>query len=360
MAVPYSNAEQTDMILVLGYCDMNCRESVRVYRERFPNRRLPNRQTFANIERRLRENGQFAPINVNRGRPPVRNVDIENRVLDCVEENPGTSTRNISRQLVVPKSTVNRVLRRQLLHPYHIQKVQDILPFDPEARLSFCHIIRQLRHNDVNFHQKILFTDESCFTRNGITNIRNDHHYADENPHATKVAHHQHQFKINVWMGIISDNLIGPIEMPERLNGDNYLEFLRTIPELLEDVPLELRRSMWFMHDGAPPHFALNVRAFLNRHYPNRWIGRGEDAPIKWPARSPDLTPCDFFVWGTLKTNVYKTPVATRAELWRRIVHETNLLKNNREMLGRVNFNFMKRVNACVRENGEQFQHLLG
>ena len=26
---------------------------------------------------------------------------------------------------------------------------------------------------------------------------------------------------------------------------------------------------------------------------------------IGWPARSPDLNPCDFFLWGYLKSKVY-------------------------------------------------------
>ena len=33
--------------------------------------------------------------------------------------------------------------------------------------------------------------------------------------------------------------------------------------------------------------------------YPNRWFGRG--GPISWPARSPDMTPLDFYLWGHLK-----------------------------------------------------------
>ena len=40
----------------------------------------------------------------------------------------------------------------------------------------------------------------------------------------------------------------------------------------------------------------LTVRAYLNDNLP--WIGRasGEDnVMLKWPPRSPDLTPCDFF-----------------------------------------------------------------
>ena len=37
------------------------------------------------------------------------------------------------------------------------------------------------------------------------------------------------------------------------------------------------------------------------------WIGRG--GPTAWPARSPDITPRDFFLWGYVKDRVYKTPV---------------------------------------------------
>jgi hypothetical protein len=28
------------------------------------------------------------------------------------------------------------------------------------------------------------------------------------------------------------------------------------LPDVLDDVPLQLRVDMWFMHDGAPPHFS--------------------------------------------------------------------------------------------------------
>jgi hypothetical protein len=53
---------------------------------------------------------------------------------------------------------------------------------------------------------------------------------------------------------------------------------------------------------------SLIVRASLNQHFPNRWIGRA--GPISWPARSPHITPYDFFLWGYVKDCVYRTPVA--------------------------------------------------
>ena len=47
---------------------------------------------------------------------------------------------------------------------------------------------------------------------------------------------------------------------------------------------------------GLQAHFAWIVRDWLNDHFPQRWLGRA--GPIEWPARSPDLTPCDFFLVG--------------------------------------------------------------
>ena len=77
----------------------------------------------------------------------------------------------------------------------------------------------------------------------------------------------------------------------------NYIIFIRDIlPEMLENVPLQVRQRLWFQQDGAPAHFALDVREYLNNIFPNGWIGRG--GPVQWPPRSPDLTPMDFFIWG--------------------------------------------------------------
>lgn len=89
-----------------------------------------------------------------------------------------------------------------------------------------------------------------------------------------------------MWAGIIDTFLIvGPIILPPRLNDENYLEHLgNKLPNLLHLLPLEFRRRMWFMHDGALSHFTLNVRNYLNGQNPNSWIRRGNDAPANWPA----------------------------------------------------------------------------
>jgi len=106
-----------------------------------------------------------------------------------------------------------------------------------------------------------------------------------------------------VWLGIINNTLIGPHFLPVRLNANNFLEFLNTqMDDLLENIPLNLRRNFWFQLDGCPAHYGRAPRQWLNVHFPGKWIGRV--GPVAWPPRSPDLTPLDF-LYGVLSSKKY-------------------------------------------------------
>ena len=43
------------------------------------------------------------------------------------------------------------------------------------------------------------------------------------------------------------------------------------IPQVREQYQND---DFYFQQNGAPPHFALAVRALLDLKFPNRWIGR--------------------------------------------------------------------------------------
>ncbi|PNF14515.1 hypothetical protein B7P43_G15641 [Cryptotermes secundus] len=66
-----------------------------------------------------------------------------------------------------------------------------------------------------------------------------------------------------------------------------------------------------------------NVHCYLNNELGHHWTGRvGEDDVVlfTWPPRSPDLMPCDFFLWGYIKDRVYVPPLPrTLVELRERI-----------------------------------------
>jgi hypothetical protein len=153
-----------------------------------------------------------------------------------------------------------------------------------------------------NILNKILFSGESSFTLNGKINKQNRRVWARESPYRTQEKHTQYREKVNVWVGILGNNLVGPFFIDGNLNQHKYLDLLQMEvgPEL---DALRGNGEIIFQHDGAPAHSAANVREFLNETFPDSWIG--QHGPFSWPARSPDLTPLDFFFMGVLGTQVY-------------------------------------------------------
>lgn len=357
----YTFSELTDVVLTLGECFGNAAAAVKCYKDKFPNRNIPDAKTFLSTERRLRETGSLQVKNRDAGRPRnARTVDVEEEILDIVMEDPTISTRRLGLRMDISHQSALRVLHEQQLHPFHYRKTQELLPEDMPIRVDFCELLLERTQNAPNFLSKILFTDEATFTRQGMFNSRNMHFWAEENPNATIQTHFQHTFKINVWAATLGNQFVGYHIFPGNLNGDMYYDFLEnTLHEILGNISLRRRRNMFFMHDGATPHYTRTCRTWLHNHYPNRWIGRGADAPIKWPARSPDLTPLDFTVWSYLKSRVYNTQIDTIEQLREKIDQEFTMLQNDEGILQGIQRSLKKRLRLCIRENGGHFEQFL-
>ncbi|GFW33800.1 uncharacterized protein TNCV_3588861 [Trichonephila clavipes] len=97
-----------------------------------------------------------------------------------------------------------------------------------------------------------------------------------------------------------------------RISGKVYLEtpdtlILQRIGALFGDDHFLIQQ------DGAPPHHHTYVCAYLDNVAPGHWIGRR--VPIEYPARSPNLTRLDFFLWDYLKNVVYNKKPHTLEEL---------------------------------------------
>lgn len=85
----------------------------------------------------------------------------------------------------------------------------------------------------------------------------------------------QYSQKLNVWAGIIGTHIIGPFFIDGTLTAEKYLTMLRDdiVPAIRNIFDLNFE-TVWFQQDGAPSHFELEVRNFLNDTFAERWIGR--------------------------------------------------------------------------------------
>ena len=84
-------------------------------------------------------------------------------------------------------------------------------------------------------------------------------------------------------------------------------------------------------------------------------MGRGE--PVPWPARSPDLTPCDYFLLGYIKDLVYLQRPDSISELKTKIRDAVQSI--NGDILRAVYKNMETRLGFVVREQGGHFEHLI-
>ncbi|KAL1517988.1 hypothetical protein ABEB36_001678 [Hypothenemus hampei] len=213
-------------------------------------------------------------------------------------------------------------------------------------------------NNDENFIKNILFTDESTFPLLGHANPAVTRYWSRENLHRTYNARTQYPQKLNVWAGILGDHVIGPFFIDGNLNGRKYLDLLQAqVIPAIQQLGVELG-DVWFQQDGCPAHNTALVREYLNRNFPNKVIsGWGN---ILWPARSPDLTPANFFLWGYVKSTIYRFQDDRANNLDELRIKIQNCMQTiSPEILANVRRNFYDRLGYCSAQEGSRFEHLI-
>ncbi|GFT49320.1 uncharacterized protein TNCV_4583021 [Trichonephila clavipes] len=117
----FTNAELADMHLMVGAAQGNGAAAERMYRERFPGRKHPDRRTFERIHRELRTSGTFYASRRGTGIGRYRRTpSLEQRILNTVDNNPSTSLRAVGRALGVSHQSLLRTLHEDRMHPYHL------------------------------------------------------------------------------------------------------------------------------------------------------------------------------------------------------------------------------------------------
>ena len=324
-------------------------KSVTAVRRRYQShygKAAPHRNTIENWMKKFKETGSVND-RPRSGRPSI-SLEAVTDVERAFDQSPKKSLRRASSELNIPVSSVHKILKMKLhRHAYKIQVVQMLWEEDFNSRLDFCQIMLSHIANLDNFLDELTFSDEATFHLSGKVNRHNCRIWGTEKPHEIW-QHERASPKINVWCALRRSRIIGPFFFQETtINGDIYLTMLKTflIPELQRFNILD---KTIFQQDGAPCHYSLAVRQFLNDTFQNKWIGRC--GPISWPPRSPDLTPLDYFLGGHVKTVFYASKPRSLEELRGRI--ERVIREINETQLENVFNEMRKRLAQCVEKDG--------
>jgi hypothetical protein len=105
---------------------------------------------------------------------------------------------------------------------------------------------------------------------------------------------------VDVWCAISADHIIGPIFYEGTLD----VIINKILNPFFINLAAAEERFGYVMQGGMTPHTAKETIRALPSEFGKT---NGEDRIISkglWPPRSPDLNPCDFYLWGKLKSVV--------------------------------------------------------
>lgn len=329
-------------------------EVQRVYRRQFNVGRhghIPSRNTILSWVKKFEETGSV--LDVKHGAPrTVRTPENVQTVREAFERSPRRSARKQSRVLGISRISLFRILKEIKFHPYKLQIVQKINERDKEARLAFCTTMNGLLRETPDILNHLLMTDEAHFHLSGFVNKQNMRYWSSVNPQEL----HQrplHSPKVTVWCGVGVFGIVGPYFF-ETDDGQTVTVNAERYVTMMEDfVAPKLRqlgidpKSLHFQQDGASAHTARISMAVVQQMFGTVISRFGE---ITWPARSPDLSVPDFFLWGLLKERVFQRRIMNLQELKQAIVDEVAAIDG--DLRRRVYANFQKRLQECIDVNG--------
>ena len=110
------------------------------------------------------------------------------------------------------------------------------------------------------------------------------------------------------------------------VNGDRYRAMLNEF--LFTKIKEKDIGNIWFQQDGATCHSVEATLDVLRPVFEDRIISRRAD--VVWQARSCNLSPLDYYLWGAVKDKCYVDKLETIDALKRNIRHWCNTAAHNR------------------------------
>ncbi|QQP41915.1 Transposable element tcb2 transposase [Caligus rogercresseyi] len=266
-----------------------------------------------------------------------------------IDAHPNTPISKLAKDRNVHRSTIEKAIKVDLRYRSRARATKHLLTEQNIAdRVSKGKILINQMKSKSGFLR--FFSDEKIFTIDASHNRRNDRWIcldADEVKPFMKTKNPAS----NMVLAVISTegDVMPPyfFQKKETVNKEVYKRVLEeVVVPWMDDVADG--RPYTFQQDSAPAHRAKIVLDFLALKTPNFW------PPSFWPANSPDLNPCDYYLWGKvegLACKKYHTSVETLKQ---------SIIKTMKELdpqeVSRACISFRRRVDSVVKNGGSHYE----
>ena len=133
----------------------------------------------------------------------------------------------------------------------------------------------------------------------------------------------------------------------QTINQHVYKNILRRLMRSMREKKREMweSRSWLLHHDNAPAHNALGIREFF---------AKNNIAVLEQPLYSPDLAPCDFFLFPKLMEVIKGTRFQDSEAIKTAVMRKLRAI--SKESFQECMEAWQKRLEKCIRAQGNHFE----
>ncbi|KAL4131595.1 hypothetical protein QTP88_008888 [Uroleucon formosanum] len=233
------------------------------------------------------------------GRPSTsRNDDVVSKICEKVRNDRRLTVRELADEAGISIGSCHEILTENLqMRRVAAKFVPRLLTLEQkENRLTICQDLKN-RSIDPNFIKNIVTGDETwVYGYDPETKAQSSQWKTKFSPRPKKARQVRSSVKTMLIVFFDIEGIVHYEFVPhgQTVNQVFYKDVLMRLREKIrKKCPEKWRTETWFLHhDNAPAHSALSIREFLaDKKIP----------VVPHPPYSPDLAPCDFFLFPKLK-----------------------------------------------------------
>ncbi|VVC89073.1 unnamed protein product [Leptidea sinapis] len=126
MSGQYFNEEYSDMVRAYATSNESIRGAINLYREKFPNRRIPSYYLMLDVNQRLRLFGRLTESPSRKGQRKRRPFKQQQSIIEYLKDNPDQSPQCVAKRFGVSQQSIMKLCSKQHLNLIHLKNVQDL------------------------------------------------------------------------------------------------------------------------------------------------------------------------------------------------------------------------------------------
>ena len=303
--------------------------------------------------KRFREGREDVEDDPKSGRPTTSrtNENVE-RVREKVRSDRRLTVRMIADELSMNSERVWRIITEDLGMRKVCAKMVPRLLNDgqKENRVQVCQDILKQLEITPDLLSRVVTGDESwIFEYDPLTKRQSLKWKSASSPRPKKARLFKSKIKVMLIVFFDVHGIVYLEFLPQgqTINQNVYKDILRRLMRLVKEKRRELwETKSWLLHhDNAPAHNALSIRQFL---------AENNIAVLEQPPYSPDLAPCDFFLFPKLKGVIKGTRFQDSKAITTAVTKELRAIPM--ESFQKCIEAWQQRLEKCIRAQGDYFE----